>query len=220
MENRLGWILALCFLTLFLLGINELPVNIRVGSITPQLDDTDKIAISLYGSGSSAGDTAVHVGGSGGLETICHMDAAIHEGNGYEASGRVDLGNGATYDVFIVVSDTIECAMIFEVDAEAECSYILYENPIQYGTKTGLTEFNRDRNSANIAATAIYTTPTITTTGTIIRVRHWGYGKAEGALNRGRWETLLELGEEYLLRITNETTSDNYINWILRWHEG
>lgn len=114
MKNRLGWVLALCFLALFLLGVNELPVNVRIGSITPQLDDTDKIAVSLYGSGSNSGDTAVGVGGSGGLNTIGHLDAAIHAGYGYEASGRVDVGNGASYDVLITVHATTECAMIFE----------------------------------------------------------------------------------------------------------
>lgn len=218
MKNKFGWSLALCFLALFLLGVNELPVNIRVGSIRPQLDDTDKLAVSLYGSGSGVGDTAVGVGGSGGLNTIGHLDAAIHAGYGYEASGTVDVGNGATYDVLITVHATTECSMVFEVDAEAECSYILYENPALYGG-TGITEFNRDRNSANTPDTVISHTPTVTTTGTAIRTRHWGYGKAEGALNRGGWETILKQSEEYLLRITNETTSDNYICWILRWHE-
>lgn len=193
-------------------------LSFDVGGVVPQLDDTDKLAVSLYGSGSGSGDAVVEISSCGGLKTIDHLDAAIHVGCGYEASGRVNLGNGATYDVLVTVHAVTECAMVFEVDAEAEASYILYENPTLYGG-TAITAFNRDRNSANTADTVISHTPTVTTTGTVIRTRHWGYGKAEGALNRGGWETLLAQSEEYLLRITNETTSVNYICWILRWHE-
>ena len=152
------------------------------------------------------------------LEIMDHSDAEIHNGNGYEVSGRVDITNGGTYDILVTVSAATECSMLFEVDAEAECSYILYENPTLTGG-TVVTAFNRNRTSVNTAATEIYHTPTVTTTGTAIRTRHWGDGKASGGMNRGGWETILAQSEDYLLRITNETTSDNYVNFILRWHE-
>jgi len=43
------------------------PVQIKVGSQAPQLDDTDKLAVSLYGTGSAAGDSAVGVDASNRL---------------------------------------------------------------------------------------------------------------------------------------------------------
>lgn len=220
MKNKLGWVLALCFLALFLLGINELPVNIRVGSITPQLDDTDKIAVSLYGTGGGAADEPIRMeANTSALVIIDHQDEQVHTGAEHEASGTMDLGNGASFDILIVVSDTIESAMTFEVDSEAECSYTLNEDATTSNDGTLVSIFNRNRNSANVAATLVYTTPTVSTVGTTIRNRHWGSRKSDSSLNRGGWATILKQSAKYLLRITNETASNNYICWILRWHE-
>lgn len=37
-------------------------IDIKIGDVNPQLDDTDKIAVSLYGTGSAAGDEAIVFG--------------------------------------------------------------------------------------------------------------------------------------------------------------
>lgn len=43
------------------------PVSLDIAGTAPQLDDTDKLAVSLYGSGSAAGDTAVDVDSNGNI---------------------------------------------------------------------------------------------------------------------------------------------------------
>ena len=40
------------------------PIDIEVGGVPPQLDDTDKIAVSVYGEDAAAGDTPLHVDGT------------------------------------------------------------------------------------------------------------------------------------------------------------
>lgn len=40
-------------------------LNITIGGVIPQLDDTDKIATSTYGKNESAGDTAIRVNAAG-----------------------------------------------------------------------------------------------------------------------------------------------------------
>ena len=39
--------------------VMPLTTDLEIGGVAPQLDDTDKLAVSLYGKGSAAGDTAV-----------------------------------------------------------------------------------------------------------------------------------------------------------------
>ena len=50
------------------------PIDIEVGGVPPQLDDTDKIAVSVYGEDAAAGDTPLHVDGTYGAR-ICHPNA-------------------------------------------------------------------------------------------------------------------------------------------------
>ena len=49
-------------------------VDIEVGGVPPQLDDTDKIAVSVYGEDAAAGDTPLHVDATYGAR-ICHPNA-------------------------------------------------------------------------------------------------------------------------------------------------
>jgi len=49
-------------------------VDIEVGGVPPQLDDTDKIAVSVYGEDAAAGDTPMHVDGTYGVR-VCHPNA-------------------------------------------------------------------------------------------------------------------------------------------------
>ena len=56
------------------LASDEDAVSIEVGGVAPQLDDTDKIAVSVYGEDAAAGDTPMHVDGTYGVR-VCHPNA-------------------------------------------------------------------------------------------------------------------------------------------------
>ena len=50
------------------------PIDIEVGGVAPQLDDTDKIAVSVYGEDAAAGDTPLPVDATYGVR-VCHPNA-------------------------------------------------------------------------------------------------------------------------------------------------
>ena len=69
---------------------NELEVNLNVGSQAPQLDDTDKLAVSLYGKDAAAGDKEVNVSAAGNLE----VDVASALPAGSNAIGKLAANTG------------------------------------------------------------------------------------------------------------------------------
>lgn len=110
MKNRLGWVLAVCFLSLFLIGINELPVNIRIESVAPQLDDTDKIAVSLYGADSAAGDTAVAVNSSGEIPISTSVDLTVtldSEVAAVDATGQGDVPISTSRELTVTLDSEV-----------------------------------------------------------------------------------------------------------------
>ena len=70
---------------------NELDVSLNVGSQALQLDDTDKLAVSLYGKASAAGDVAWGMSPAG-------MGGIIFPGSRTPADGLTD-GWAATRDI-------------------------------------------------------------------------------------------------------------------------
>ncbi len=86
-------------------------IDIEIGGVAPQLDDTDKIAASMYGGTSAAGDTAILVDTAGRLVQgfqrvnvdsvangdVCFIPYAAGEDNGLLGSAGY-LFNGATWD--------------------------------------------------------------------------------------------------------------------------
>lgn len=72
-----------------LTGGGRLKVDVMVNDVQPQLDDTDKIAVSLYGQNAAAGDQAVKTDGSN------HLQVAMFTGANNRALNAVDLtGDG------------------------------------------------------------------------------------------------------------------------------
>jgi len=87
-------------------------LNINIGSVTPQLDDTDKQAVSLYGESTVAGDTAILASASGGMRVSPYgsdydqRDGATNTGTQVRSSSGgvarfeayTPLFNGTTWD--------------------------------------------------------------------------------------------------------------------------
>jgi hypothetical protein len=160
-------------------------------------------------------DTATHT-----LQTIEYEHHEIHLGSSFTCSYTADIGNGANMDIEIVTPDTTEWAhFLYELEVEAESHLTIYEaSTLTEGT--ALVVHNRDRNSATANTTLVYHTPTGITTGTTkIREAHIGSGKTIGGGNRGTQEFILKRNTKYLIRITNATTSNNYMSIKLDWYE-
>lgn len=163
----------------------------------------------------------------GALVTIPTDHHEIHGGGSYVASRSVDLGNGASDTVLIIVpdDDTKRYHMVTSYGAELESHFDAYEgatlSATTSATGTPLTSFNRNRNSSNTSALGIYFSPVLASVGgdgTKILEKHAGSGKQVGSETRGNDEIILKNNTKYVLRLTNSTTSNNYVNWELNYY--
>ena len=88
--------------------------------------------------------------------------------------------------------------------ARQKAHFYLYENPTVSDAGTAVTAYNRNRNSATVATTAITHTPTFSATGTVpVLEMHLGSGKSVGGSERGQEEIILKQNEQYLIKIAS-----------------
>lgn len=168
-------------------------------------------------------DTIFH----GALVTIATDHHEIHDGGSYVASRVADLGSGASDTILIIVPDdnTKRYHLVSSYGAELESHFDFYEDATLSATTsatgTAITSFNRERNSSKTSALGIYHSPVLATAGgdgTKIFEKHAGSGKQEGTELRGSEEFVLKNNTKYVLRLTNSTTSNNYIGWELNYY--
>jgi len=156
-------------------------------------------------------------------DSMCVIDYAhceIHDGESFTASYKADIGNGANLDLLIVTPNTdIRAHFTYEIDVEAETDVLLYEN-VTATAGDAIVEYNRDRNSATAATVVVTSSPSAITAGTtLIRSYHLGTGKSFGGGSRDVHEFILKKNTKYLFRLTNATTSNNYMAVKLDWYE-
>lgn len=153
----------------------------------------------------------------------------IHCGDSYETSFVQDLTNGQVYYVLIVVPNEAgtypdQNQKLYHlrgtVFSEAEATVEFYEAPTvgESGEGTALSVVNRNRNSTNIDFLDIYKGSTITSDGTWLETNKLGSGiKVGGEANRTD-EWVLKNNTSYILKITNDTTTANYVNVKLNYY--
>lgn len=168
-----------------------------------------------------------HTGGSAPIDNsskavkiITHGHHEIHEGNNYSVCDAVTLANiNDTRDILIVTpNSSVEAHLVFEVRASKETNVVLYEGTTTSADGTGLTEVNRNRNSAKTATVVVTHTPTVDTTGNQLCIRHFGSGQKSGGESRDVNEWILKTNTKYLLRTTTEAAA-NDISTDLNWYE-
>ena len=141
----------------------------------------------------------------------------------YVATG---VGNNASVDVLFVVGDDVDAHFVFDISAGGAVQVYLYEAPTISAAGTAVTAYNLNRTSANVPASTVTHTPTVTATGTttIVNGRYLAGGASAqtrigGGLRPGI-ERLLAGGETYLLRVTNVSGSAITISAACEWYEG
>lgn len=154
------------------------------------------------------------------LQTIDYGHHEIHAGSAFTASYKADIANGATLDLLVVTPNTDKYAhFTYELDVEAETDVLIYEAPTATAGDA-VVAYNRNRNSSNAATVVVTSTPTSITAGTtIIRSYHLGTGRTFGGGSRDNHEFILKKNTKYLIRLTNATTSANYMAVKLDWYE-
>jgi hypothetical protein len=139
----------------------------------------------------------------------------VHCGDSYTATRSVDLTNGASDTIIMNVPNnaTKRYHMVITCTTELEADYAIYEGASTVADGTAMTNFNRDRNSANTSTLAITHTPNTPTGGTLIYSDHWGAGRTAGGETRGQQEIILKNNTKYRVVITNSTANNNYVSW-------
>ena len=156
------------------------------------------------------------------LAIVDYDEHEIHDGVSFTANYAVDLGNAATIDILVITPDTTKWAhMEYALLCETETEIKMYEGTTTSNDGTGLTEVNRNRNSAVAATVAVSYTPTVAggAEGTLLRTKHFSSSKTTTSETRGLHEWILKQNTKYLFRITNITASNNWITIILNWYE-
>lgn len=207
----------------FKISLEELESGISSNSnsqlnTTPfHADGTEGVLISgvNYESGKSGIDSATEV-----LQVIDYPHAEIHAGLHFFVKNWTDIASSSTYDILVVTPNTTKWPhLVFDFEFEAEANVIIYEGTTTSADGSSATSFNRNRNSATAATTLVYTGPTVTATGTQIAAYKAGSGKGAGGTVRASGEAIFKQNTKYLFRVTNDTTSNNWFDYIIDWYE-
>jgi hypothetical protein len=148
----------------------------------------------------------------------------IHCGDSYTAHFVADLSNGATKNYLVTVPDwgavdpvdpgadqSIKLAhLVGQIACENETTFYFYEAPTVTANGNALSVLNRNRNSSNVDFLSIFEGATVSAVGTELEHFVVGSGKAAGGdINRSD-EWVLKNNTTYLIRVVNNTTSNNY----------
>jgi len=149
----------------------------------------------------------------------------IHCGDSYTAHHVEDLGNGATHDYLITTPDwgnpvsgndpfgnqSIKVAhFVGEISGQSETSVYFYESPTVTDAGNSLNVLNRNRNSSNNDVLSISEGATVSAVGTELEHNQFGAGKTMGGSVNRTDEWVLKNNTTYLIRVVNETTSNNF----------
>ena len=93
-----------------------------------------------------------------------------------------------------------------------------YENPTLSANGTGITAYNRDRNSNTAPDMTVFYTPTVTggANGTLLSAKRAGSGTTSSSMNPVN-EWILKPSEDYLFIFT-ALANTMYITWWLTWY--
>jgi len=156
----------------------------------------------------------------GEVVNISHDLDAIHEGVVFFTHDCTDLGNGESRDMLIITPVNVLSAHFrYNISSEAETSFYLYEDATTSANGTALNIWNRNRNSATTTELLFYHTPTITDDGILLQCNKVGSGKQVGGDFLDMDEIILKNNTKYIVRVTNDTVSDNWFVARFNWYE-
>jgi len=154
------------------------------------------------------------------LKVVDYSHSELHSGTHYFARSYITLGNGEVADLLIISPDTTKWAhMVFAGDGEAEILAEIYEGPTYSDIGVRDNERNRNRNYPDNNTTFIYQGAVITDPGDLLAGNVFGSGKNVGGGGRDDEEIILKQNTAYLFRVTNNTVSNNNVNWRIDWYE-
>jgi len=152
------------------------------------------------------------------LQTIDYEHHEIHSGSHYFICNYKTFGNGEVFDFTFVTPDTEQQVhLLFSVYGTAALSIEALVGAVVNVAGTVVTSVNNNGNSLNTSNVVVRNGDTFTSEGVSKLRSYAGANKAAGIIARGQ-EIILARNTVYILRITNETTS-NIISWDAEWYE-
>jgi len=186
--------------------------NIAGNQINPATEDTLDDVLTVIEDAVDGTTTA--------LRTVDYAHHEIHSGSHYFVKNWMDLTNGQVFNFLAVTSNSTSWAhMLFAFSFEAEAHINIYEDSVVSANGTAVTTRNRNRNSNNTSGLLLYHTPTITDVGTEIEAYKVGSGKGVGGEVRGNAELVLKQNTNYIIRLTNDTVTNNWVDYLADWYE-
>jgi len=160
---------------------------------------------------------------SGSQFVIDVSHGQLHKGRMFVAS---DKTHSVTLNYVVdmrALTTTTEYHLISEITTDAACTVVMYRNPVWTTTSgTLLSNINRNELASYTSSLAIYTHPTVTTTGTIklitTRIPAAGVSpKPLGGTTEQRPEWVLKPGNSYQFEITCDVSTTATV--IFEWYE-
>lgn len=154
------------------------------------------------------------------LTTIDYGHHEIHQGDHFYIKNWIDLTNGQVLDFLVVTPDTTKWThVVVEFAFEAEANVVVYEGTTTSANGASVTVYNRNRNSATSNTTLVYAAPTVTGVGTQVAAYKAGSGRGAGGTVRANQELVIKQNTKYLIRITNDVTTNNWCDYLADWYE-
>ena len=140
-----------------------------------------------------------------------------HEGGMFSVSGEAVLGDGGT-QIFLVQVGAKELHFAWNVAAENDCDYQIFEDPTFSAAGTAVTPVNHNRTSARTLQATLTHTPTTSDNGTEIWEQHIVANFFSAAAVQAEAEFILAPDTDYLIKFESNAAS-NTTAWQLYFYE-
>ena len=162
------------------------------------------------------------------IQTVDYEHHEIHAGSHFIVADVVDLAINEVYDLQLTTPNTTKWShLTFEVDAESETAWYIYEGATISTAGTGITPINNNRNSAttsgNTLAGILNTSlvnanaDTAVAGATLLERGIIGTGKGSGGSDARNRELILKQNTIYCFRAV--ANAAGYIDFVMSWYE-
>jgi len=185
-------------------------------TIENQTDGSQKTQISSIGSGGSVDgiDASTNT-----LQNIEYEHHEIHAGSHYFISDYESFANGIVKDFTFITPDTDEEAhFIFSISGTYAVSIEVLVGADVNVSGTVITPVNNNGNSDNASNMVVRHGDTFNSVGVSKLRSYSGANKVAGTVERVR-EIVLARDQTYIMRVTNQSSSANIIQWDANWYE-
>ena len=151
-----------------------------------------------------------------------YSNALCEDGKIFVHNDRHTIANGATFYYLLKTPASPIKVTLYELSISANAvpiSYDFFEDAILSANGTIDLAFNNNRQIGTASATALYYTPTVTSTGTALLSDIINGDKTTGGSSTGEFRVVLKASANYLLAIINNSGVSSTIAPFIKFSE-